>query len=128
TMDKKESLRPGLLLLILLLLILPLGPAEAQGTASYDLVIVNGKVIDPESGLDAVRNIGIDDGKVVALSKDELNGKKQIDATNLVVAPGFIDIHSHAINVPSMWMQAFDGVSTTLELERGAWPVGKTYE
>jgi N-acyl-D-glutamate deacylase len=62
---------------------------------TYDVVIANGHVMDPESGLDAVRNVGITGGKVRALSTEPLKGKSTLDAKNLVVAPGFIDLHEH---------------------------------
>jgi Amidohydrolase family len=51
-----------------------------------------------------------------------------LDAAGLVVAPGFIDLHSHALTVPSMRMQAFDGVTTALELELGSLPIGQAYD
>src|ERR1700674_2284572 len=68
-------------------------PACAQG--NYDVVIANGRAMDPESGLDAVRNVGIIAGKIRAISSAPLNGKTRIDAKGLVVAPGFIDLHEH---------------------------------
>lgn len=61
----------------------------------YDVVILNGRVMDPESGLDTVRNIGIREGKIAAISDQILAGKRGIDARGLVVAPGFIDLHEH---------------------------------
>src|SRR6056300_1961225 len=64
-------------------------------SSEFDLVIHNGRVIDPESGLDARRNIGIRAGRIAVISADTLTGVQSIDASNLVVAPGFIDIHSH---------------------------------
>ncbi|WP_326523090.1 amidohydrolase family protein [Sphingomonas sp.] len=103
-----------------------LGQAPAAAPA-YDLVIEGGRVIDPESGLDAVRSIGIRDGRVVAISDATLAGKARIDARGLVVAPGFIDVHSHAQTIPGGWMQAFDGVTTALELETGRWPIDANY-
>lgn len=87
--------------------------------AQYDLAIVNGRVLDPESGLDAVRNIGVRDGKIAVLTTRGITAKKTIDAKGLVVAPGFIDLHSHGINNPSNEYQAHDGVTTALELELG---------
>src|SRR5882762_6069467 len=68
-------------------------PIEAQDT--YDAVITNGRVMDPESGLDAVRNVGILAGKIRAISTGSLVGKTKIDAKGLVIAPGFIDLHQH---------------------------------
>ncbi len=94
----------------------------------YDIVIHQGRVVDPETKLDAVRDIGINGGRIAAISKAALSGKKNIDARGLFVTPGFIDLHSHAINVPSNWMQAFDGVTTSLELEAGSFPIAKAYE
>ena len=47
----------------------------------YDLVIANGRAMDPESRLDGIRHVGIDGGKIVAISEAPLAGKLQIDAT-----------------------------------------------
>ena len=104
------------------------GTAAAQDAANLDLVIQNGRVIDPESQLDAVRNIGISGGKIVAVSEERLRGKRTVDAKGLVVAPGFIDLHSHAHQLPATRMQAFDGVTTSLELESGVLPVSRFYD
>ena len=115
----------GWILLCTFLLISVLGmPAWAQ---QYDIVLHQGKVIDPETNLDAVRDVGIKGGTIAAISRSPLVGKRNIDARGLVVAPGFVDLHSHAINVPSNWMQAFDGVTTALELEAGSFPISKAY-
>jgi len=62
--------------------------------APLDLVILGGRVMDPESGLDAVRNVGIRDGKIVAVTESALQGRETINAKGLVVAPGFIDMHN----------------------------------
>lgn len=111
-----------------LLGLLSLGALGAAPPAPrYDLVIAGGRVIDPETGLDAIRAIGIADGRIAAISRTPLSGARTIDAAGLVVAPGFIDIHSHAQTIPSGWMQAHDGVTTALELEIGAWPVDTAY-
>jgi hypothetical protein len=96
--------------------------------ASYDTVIANGRVMDPDTGLDAVRNLGIADGRIAAISSKRLTGRRTIDAHGLVVAPGFIDLHSHAMDPLSNVYQAHDGVTTALELELGVYPVGKWYE
>jgi N-acyl-D-glutamate deacylase len=85
----------------------------------YDLVLNNGRVIDPETKLDAVRSVGITGGKIAAVSEKPLTGKKVIDATGLVIASGFIDLHAHGQSIPADRMQAFDGVTTALELESG---------
>ena len=70
--------------------------APFQAAGVYDLVIANGRVIDPESGLDGVRHIGIVSGVVRAVASERLEGRAAIDASGLVVAPGFIDLHQHA--------------------------------
>ena len=72
-------------------------PAQA---ADYDLVILNGRVMDPESKLDAVRNVGVKDGKIAVVTKDAIKGKETIDAKGHVVAPGFIDMHFHNTGIP----------------------------
>jgi N-acyl-D-aspartate/D-glutamate deacylase len=86
----------------------------------YDLVIEGGRVIDPETGLDAVRNVGIRDGKIMRVSSEPLSGRRVIHAGGLVVAPGFIDLHQHGQELESQRVKALDGVTTALELEIGA--------
>src|SRR5581483_3598813 len=86
----------------------------------YDLVIEGGRVIDPESKLDAVRNVGIEDGRIARISKAPLKGRRVVVAAGLVVAPGFIDLHQHGQDQTSQRVKAFDGVTTALEMEIGA--------
>ena len=92
-------------------------PALSQ---TYDIVIRGGRVLDPETGLDAVRDIGISGQKIARISESLLTGKQTIDAHGLVVAPGFIDLHQHGQDPDSQRLKALDGVSTALELEIGA--------
>jgi N-acyl-D-aspartate/D-glutamate deacylase len=92
--------------------------------AQYDVVIAGGRVMDPESGLDAVRHIGIRDGKIAAISEQPLTGNTVLQAAGRVVAPGFIDLHSHGTTNQSNEYQAHDGVTTALELEVGVPSVG----
>lgn len=94
----------------------------AASAQQYDLVINNGRVMDPETGLDAIRNVAVQDKKIVAISADAMQGKTVIDATGLVVAPGFIDLHSHGQDAENYRYKAMDGVTTALELERGVFP------
>src|SRR5215468_8900882 len=101
--------------------------ASHADTPKLDLVISDGRVIDPESGLDAVRNVGIRDGKVVEISEHSLKGKQTIDARGLVVAPGFIDLHEHGQEPRNYEFQAHDGVTTSLELEAGTNDVDRWY-
>lgn len=60
-----------------------------------DIVIKNGLVIDPENRIYSKLNIGIHNGKIAAVTREELHGEEIIDAEGLVVAPGFIDSHMH---------------------------------
>lgn len=85
----------------------------------YDLVIQGGRVLDPETGLDAVRNIGIRGGTIVRITSEPLEAARVLDATGLVVAPGFIDLHSHGQDPENYRLKAQDGVTTALELEIG---------
>src|SRR5579862_2720391 len=104
------------LILFLLLALLPPAVCAQQ----YDLVLEGGRVIDPETGLDGVRNVGIRDGKIVRLSSETLSGRRLIHAAGLVVAPGFIDLHQHGQDIESQRVKALDGVTTALEMEIGA--------
>jgi dihydroorotase len=94
---------------------------------TYDIVIANGRVMDPESGLDAVRNVGIRGRSIAAISQSPLQGRTMIDAKGLVVAPGFIDLHSHGQDDENYRFKARDGVTTALELEVGVSPVAAWY-
>ena len=90
------------------------------GAQQFDLVIEGGRVMDPETGMDAVRNVGIQDGKIARIAEAPLTGRRVVHASGLVVAPGFIDLHQHGQDVPSERVKAFDGVTTALEMEIGA--------
>ena len=100
-------------------------PALAQ---DYDLVINNGRVMDPESMLDAVLNVGIKDGRIAKITEAYIEGAKTIDAEGHVVAPGFIDLHFHALDGLSLKLAALDGVTTGMDLEAGAIHVAEWYE
>jgi N-acyl-D-aspartate/D-glutamate deacylase len=85
----------------------------------FDLVIEGARAMDPETRLDAVRYIGIRDGKIVRISSEPLQGKRTLHAAGLVAAPGFIDLHQHGQDLVSQRLKAFDGVTTALEMEIG---------
>jgi len=94
---------------------------------THELVLRGGRVVDPETGLDAVRDVAVDGGRVSAVTPDHLEGTASIDATGLVVAPGFIDMHSHAQTLAGRRLQACDGVTTALDLEAGRTSTAHAY-
>src|SRR6266478_5817332 len=95
--------------------------------ALFDVVILHGRVMDPETNLDVVRNVGISNGKIREISAKELRGKETIEARGLIVAPGFIDLHEHGQEPRNYQFQARDGVTTSLELEAGTADVDGWY-
>lgn len=101
--------------------------ASASWGQEFDTVLANGRVMDPASGLDAVRHIGITGGKISAVSQAPLKGRTMLDATGLVVSPGFIDLHSHGQTPENYRFKARDGVTTALEMEVGVSPVPEWY-
>ncbi|HEX9108222.1 MAG TPA: hypothetical protein VF832_13360, partial [Longimicrobiales bacterium] len=102
-------------------------PAAAQQATTYDVVITGGRVIDPETQLDAVRNVGISGGSIRAVSAAALRGRRTIDAHGLIVAPGFIDLHEHGQNPTAYRFEVRDGVTTALELEIGVPDIDSWY-
>jgi len=101
-------------------------PPEADRTIEFPLVIRGGRVVDPSQELDMSVDLAIDDTRVAAIGPN-LRGRIILDAAGCIVAPGFVDLHSHAQTVSGHRLQAFDGVTTTLELEAGAMPVAGAY-
>jgi N-acyl-D-aspartate/D-glutamate deacylase len=99
----------------------------AQPTGPFDIVLAGGRVMDPASGLDAIRHVAIRGAEIAAVSPTPLTGKTTIDVSGLVVAPGFLDPHAHAQTLEGNRFQARDGVTTALELESGAMPIGDWY-
>lgn len=105
-------------LLVIIFLFSSLFYVDAQDEA-YDIVIENGRVIDPETGLDDIRNVGIKGSQIVEITSEKIIGTKIIDAQGLVVSPGFIDPHVHGMTNDAHAYQVRDGVTTALELEGG---------
>src|SRR5436309_5435408 len=98
-----------------------------SANAVYDRVILGGHVMDPASRLDAVRNIGLRDGRIAVITAEALRGRDTVDARGLVVASGFIDIHSHGQTPETYRFYSLDGVTTALELELGTSDVAAWY-
>ncbi len=123
-LDGGKAVLPLTLLLCLAALV---PKPRVTADEAYDVAILNGRVMDPESGLDALRNVGIRAGKIAAISTTFLSAKSTIDAQGLVVAPGFIDLHEHGQEPRNYEFQARDGVTTSLELELGTDDVDRWY-
>jgi N-acyl-D-aspartate/D-glutamate deacylase len=102
--------------------------APQPPAAPFDLVVANGRVMDPASSLDAVRHIGIRGGRIEVISERPLSGTRVVDAANHVVAPGFIDLHEHGQQEESYRMMVRDGVTSAFELEVGTADVAAWYE
>ena len=113
----------GLIVPILLLVV----ASFSNSATSYDFVILNGRVIDPESRTDAIRNLGISNGVIKAITTGKLDGRTVIDARGLIVSPGFIDLHQHGQDEENYRFKAMDGVTTALELEVGTGDVDAWY-
>ncbi|ADO42650.1 amidohydrolase family protein [Ketogulonicigenium vulgare] len=94
----------------------------------YDITLHGGRVIDPETGFDGIADVGITGDRIAAIAPGLPPGREAVDASGCIVAPGFIDIHAHGQSLAADRMQAFDGVTTSLELEVGVLPVARWYD
>jgi N-acyl-D-aspartate/D-glutamate deacylase len=101
---------------------------SVSADTEFDVVILNGRVMDPESNFDQVSNVGVLEGKIALITTESISGKETIDAFGHVVAPGFIDLHVHGQDPYAVKLMLRDGVSTPLEIEAGAWPVKDYYD
>jgi len=98
---------------------LPAHPQPSARRPDYDIVLRNGRVMDPESRFDGVRNVGISGRRIAIITSRPIEGRVAFDAKGMVVAPGFIDLHAHGQDLENNRAQVQDGVTTALELEMG---------
>jgi len=108
-------------LLVLALLVVGSAACSTDAQEAYDLVILDGRVMDPETGFDGVRNVGIRDGLIVSITEADIAGRETIDASGQVVAPGFIDTHFHWTRPIGYKLALRDGVTTAMDLEAGVY-------
>lgn len=97
----------------------------------HDLVLRGARAIDPETSLDAVCDVAADDATITVVARGgdlQLRGRTELDVSGLVLAPGFIDLHSHCRDYASRALQVCDGVTTALELEGGEIDVAGAYQ
>ncbi|WP_413111737.1 amidohydrolase family protein [Thaumasiovibrio sp. DFM-14] len=104
------------------------GLAMSAHAASYDVVISGARVVDPETGFDQVANIGVINDQIAIITSDALSGSREIDASGLIAAPGFIDLHAHGQDLYGLRIGALDGKTTQIDLETGSYPVQDYYE
>lgn len=114
--------------MIRIALLLASSAGSLLGQPLFDLVLRGGTVVDPESSLHAIRDVGILSGRIVAVSEERLEGSRVVDASGLVVAPGFIDLHQHGQSLANYEAQVRDGITTSLELEIGVENVDAWYQ
>src|SRR6266511_3044014 len=115
-MNCKELSRDLTVLIILFFLFASI---HAQSSTEYDIVLTGGRVIDAETKLDTIKNVGIINNRIAQISSEPLKGKEIINVSGLVVAPGFIDLHVHGRGNKEQQYKLHDGVTTMLELEWG---------
>jgi N-acyl-D-glutamate deacylase len=99
----------------------------ADPTQEFDVVILNGRVMDPETNFEGIRNVGVKDGKIAIITESDIKGKETINAEGHVVAPGFIEGHQHATDQFSRKVNLRDGLTTQMDFEAGAGDIAKWY-
>lgn len=97
-------------------------------TDGYDVVILNGRVMDPETNFDGIRNVGIKDGRIETITESDISGAESIDASGHVVAAGFIDYEQHGLDPFGVKVNLRDGVTTQMDFEVGALNIPEWYE
>ncbi|HEX8061135.1 MAG TPA: amidohydrolase family protein, partial [Cyclobacteriaceae bacterium] len=100
--------------LILIFLVASISACAQQ----YDVLIKNGKIVDGSGNSWFYGDVGIVKGKIVAVGKLSGSATKTLDAKGLIVAPGFIDVHTHIegndLRVPTAPNFIYDGVTSVV--------------
>jgi N-acyl-D-amino-acid deacylase len=79
-----------------------LGIAANPSPAKYDLIVKGGRVVDGTGAPAYFADIAVRNGSIVKIGRDLGDADKVLDAKGLIVAPGFIDVHTHAENVTKL--------------------------
>ena len=126
----RPRIEPGMFVILLLWFGIGVNPGSAAGAVPLpDIALNHGRVIDPETGLDAIRHLGITDGEITQVSETPLEAVRIIDVSGHIVAPGFIDTHTHGAVTPHGGKLSLrNGVTTAMDLEAGAMNIARWYD
>lgn len=116
-------------ILVLALMALMVLPASRPAQELYDIVIFGGRVMDPETGRDEIASVGIRGERIGTITTVDIHGREMIDATGMIVAPGFIDILARiGQNRDAHVFKIGDGVTTAFGMHGGPLDVAEYVE
>ncbi len=116
------------ILAIVLVTMLSCDQKSTKSLDGYDVVILNGRVMDPETNFDGIRNVGMKGNRIEIITEQAITGTKTIDAKGLAVVPGFINTHSHSFAPFDQKLMAHDGTTTLLDTEGGGSNIDMFYD